>query len=118
MTNPLDLDAVGQAALLRKGEVSPVELVDAARHRSVDGLGVARRPGDRDDVPAERRERGLGLGQLVGLAGQHPDRGAGAHVGLGDRAADAASSAGDERDPAFETERGGGVDHAGVWAGG
>lgn len=30
MTDPLDLDAVGQADLVRRGEVSPVELVDGA----------------------------------------------------------------------------------------
>lgn len=30
MTDPLDLDAVGQAELVRRGEVSPLELVDAA----------------------------------------------------------------------------------------
>ncbi|HSL59027.1 MAG TPA: amidase [Acidimicrobiales bacterium] len=35
--NPLDLDAVGQAALVRTGEVSPVELVDGAIAR-IDAL--------------------------------------------------------------------------------
>jgi amidase len=33
MTDPLDLDAVAQAELVRRGEVSPLELVDAAIER-------------------------------------------------------------------------------------